>query len=320
MKIIDKTPFQNEKGEIPLWNRLQGTLKYGQSWYTDLQAQKVIIDQLNRLFEKGFVLIRNLTLPGSEITVPIILIGAGGVYVIHVTHLRGQYEAKGDQWNKIDNSGRSQPAPINLMSRITRLAKALERYLQIQGIDLSFHVEPFLIAADPGMHVETMRPAVRVVQSDAIKQFAASLIQAPPMLRYDIYDLADRIVSPRPKSEPAPQAGTPPAAPGNAPVPPPADPVARAHAIFNANEQAQPLNPSELSFALQDESAHQVVPENLREPNPAQSLPRPPVKHGGMSPVQWAVLAFVVLVEFCILVGFAFLIFPGLGQLLPFGK
>ena len=77
MKIIDKTPFQNEKGEIGLWDRLQGTLKYGQSWYTDLQAQKVIIDQLNRLFEKGFVLIRNLTLPGSEITVPIILIGAG---------------------------------------------------------------------------------------------------------------------------------------------------------------------------------------------------------------------------------------------------
>jgi uncharacterized membrane protein len=195
------------------------------------------------------------------------------------------------------------------MSRVTRLAKALERYLQIQGIDLSFHVEPFLIAADPGMHVETMRPAVRVVQSDAIKQFAASLIQAPPMLRYDIYDLADRIVSPRPKSEPAPQAGTP-----------PTDPAARAHAIFNANEQAQPLNPSELSFALQDESAHQAVPENLHEPNPAQPLPRPPVKRGGMSPVQWAVLGFIVLLEFCLLVGFAFLIFPGLGQLLPFGK
>jgi len=70
------------------------------------------------------------------------------------------------------------------MGRVTRLAKALERYLQIQGIDLSFPRRGrFLIAADPGMHVETMRPAVRVVQSDAIKQFAASLIQAPPMLR-----------------------------------------------------------------------------------------------------------------------------------------
>jgi hypothetical protein len=322
MKIIDKTPFQNEKGEIPLWDRLQGTLKYGQSWYTDLQAQKVIIDQLNRLFEKGFVLIRNLTLPGSEIVEPIILIGPGGVYVIHVTHLRGQYEAKGDQWNKRDNSGQSQPAPINLMSRVIRLAKALERYLQIQGIDLSFHVEPFLIAADPGMHVDTMRPAVRVVQSDAIKQFAASLIQAPPMLRYDIYDLADRIVSPRPKSEPAPQAGMPPAASGNAPVPAPTDPAARAHAIFNANEQARPLNPSELSFALQDESAQQAqaIPENLREPNPAQPLPELPVKRKGMSPIQWAVLGLIVLVEFCILVGFAFLIFPGLGQLLSFGK
>jgi len=322
MKIIDKTPFQNEKGEIGLWDRLQGTLKYGQSWYSDLEAQKVIIDQLNRLFEKGFVLIRNLTLPGSEIVEPIILIGAGGVYVIQVTHLRGQYEAKGDQWNKIDNSGRSQPAPINLMSRVTRLAKVLERYLQIQGINLSFHVEPFLIAADPGMHVETMRPTVRVVQSDAVKQFAASLIQAPPVLRYDIYDLADRIVSPRPKSESAQQSGNLPTAPEPVPVPVPADPVARAHAIFNANEQAQPLNPSELGFALQDESAQQAqaFPENLREPNPAQPLPKPSVKRRGMSPTQWAVLGLIVLVEFCILVGFALLIFPGLGQLLSFSK
>jgi len=324
MKIIDKTPFQSEKGKIGpwTWNRLQGTLKYGPSWYPDLEAQKIIIDQLNRLFEKGFVLIRNLTLPGSEIVEPVILIGAGGIYVIHVTHLRGQYEAKGDQWNKIDNNGHSQAAPINLMSRVTRLAKVLERYLQVQGIELSSHVEPFLIAADPGMHVETMRPTVRVVQSDAIKQFAASLIQAPPVLRYDIYDLADRIVSPRPKSESALQAGTPPAAPGPVPVPVPTEPAARAHAIFNANEQSQPLNPSELSFALQDESAQaaQDIPENLRKPNPAQPLPRPAARRRGMSPVQWAVLGFIVLVEFCILIGFAFLIFPGLGQVISFSK
>ena len=324
MKIIDKTPFQSEKGKIGpwTWNRLQGTLKYGPSWYPDLEAQKIIIDQLNRLFEKGFVLIRNLTLPGSEIVEPVILIGAGGIYVIHVTHLRGQYEAKGDQWNKIDNNGHSQAAPINLMSRVTRLAKVLERYLQVQGIELSSHVEPFLIAADPGMHVETMRPTVRVVQSDAIKQFAASLIQAPPVLRYDIFDLADRIVSPRPKSESATQAGAPPATPGPAPVPVPTDPAARAHAIFNANEQSQPLNPSELSFALQDESAQaaQDIPENLRKPNPAQPLPRPAARRRGMSPVQWAVLGFIVLVEFCILIGFAFLIFPGLGQVISFSK
>ncbi len=90
MKIIDKTPFQTEKGEISLLNRLQGTLQHGFSWYPELEAQKIVIDQLNRVLEKGVVLIRNLTLPGSEIIEPIILIGQSGVYVIYVTHLRGQ--------------------------------------------------------------------------------------------------------------------------------------------------------------------------------------------------------------------------------------
>ena len=135
MKIIDKTPFQTEKGEISLLDRLQGTLKYGFSWYPELAVQKNIIDQLDRALEKGFVLIRNLTLPGSEIVEPIILIGQGGIYVIYVTHLRGSYEAKGDQWNIEDNNGRSRPAPINLMSRVSRLAKVLIRYLQTQNIE-----------------------------------------------------------------------------------------------------------------------------------------------------------------------------------------
>ena len=307
MKIIDQTPFQTEKGEVSFLDRLQGTLKYGFSWYADLEAQKTVIIQLDRVFEKGAVLIRNLTLPGSDIIEPIILITQGGIYVIYVTHLRGYYEAKGDQWN-IDNNGRHQPASINLMSLAARLAKALGRYLQIQKIDIPIQVEPVLIAADPGMHIDSTRPAVRVVQSDAVKQFAASLLQARPVFTTEyIYDLADRIVTPRPKSETPAQ----PAAPQVTPAPIADSPAARAHAIFNASEQAQPFNPSDIGFALQDESARQsqAVPQNLREPNPAQPLPRPAPKQRGLSLMQWALLGFIVLVEFCILAGFGYLIF-----------
>jgi len=307
MKIIDQTPFQTEKGEISLLNRLQGTLRYGLTWYPELEAQKVVVDQLNRVLEKGAVLIRNLTLPDSEIVEPIILIGQNGVYVIYVTHLRGFYEAKGDQWNV-----GPQPASPNLMSRAARLAKVLQRYLQNQGVNLPVQVEPVLIAADPGMHIESTRPAVRVVQSDAIKQFAASILQARPVFTTEyIYDLADRIVTPRPKAEAAPQPIAPPAAPEAAPTPKADNPIARAHAIFNASDQAQPFNPSDLGFALQDESTgqSQAVPQNLRESSPAQPLPRPKPKQRGMGPTQWALLGFIALVECCILAGFGYLIF-----------
>lgn len=107
MKIIDKTPFQDVSGKISVVGRTQGTLKYGLNWFPELEAQKVVIAQLDRTLEKGFVLIRNFTLPNIEVVIPLILIGPGGVSVIYVTQVKGQFEAKGDQWN-IVNYGRSR--------------------------------------------------------------------------------------------------------------------------------------------------------------------------------------------------------------------
>lgn len=313
MKVIDKTPLQSEKGEIGILQRVQGTLKYGFSWYSELEAQKTIVAQLDRALEKGFVLIRNLTLPGSEIVEPLILIGPPGVSIIYVTQLSGFYEAKGDQWNTVNN-GRSQPAPINLIGRVARLARAMQVYLQRQGVELPAPVEPVLIAANPGLHVDSMRPAVRVVMSDAVKQFAASLLQARPLLRPEfVYDLSDRIVEPRPKS--AQPAAAPVAPPSASPAQPagsagePASP-SRAQAIFHASEEAGQFNPSDLSFAF-DESAAQStagVPENLRETNPSQPLSSQSPSRGGLTTTQIAVLGGMLLVECCVLAGFAYLL------------
>ena len=306
MKVFDKTPLQNEKGEIGPLQRLQGTLKYGFSWYPELEAQKIIIAQLDRAFEKGFALIRNITLPGSQIVEPIILIGLPGVYVIYVTPLSGFYEAKGDQWNVVNN-GRASPAPINLMSRAARLARALQVYLERQGENLPAPVEPVLIASSPAMHIDSMRPVVRVVMSDAVKQFAASLLQAQPVLKSQfVYDLADRIVTPRPKTSPEqPQPAAPPAAPQTE-----AQQPSRAQAIFRAAEEARPFDPADLSFAF-DENAEGSVPQNLRETSPSQPLPRPAQKRGGMSMMQWLVLGGMLLVECCVLAGFGYFIFFG---------
>ncbi len=308
MKVIDKTPLQNDKGEIGLVERIQGTLKYGFSWYPELEAQKLIITQLDRALEKGFVLIRNFTLPGIEITEPIILIGPPGVYIIYVTPLSGFYEAKGDQWNTVDN-GRGTPAPINLMSRAARLAKALQVYIERQGVNLPNPIEPVLMASSPAMHIDSMRPAVRVVMSDAVKQFAGSLLQARPVLQTEfIHDLADRIVNPRPKS--APQQ-TP-----QAPVPPPqaaaeaAQPAAsRAQAIFRASEEATPLNPNDLGFAFEDAPAQAFAPPGGQlETSQAQARPAPSPARRGMNMLQWAFLGVMFAIECCVIIGFGYLI------------
>ena len=210
MKIIDKTPLQDANGNINLIARVQGTLKYGLNWFGELEAQKTVIAQLDRLLEKGFVLIRNFTLPNSEIVIPIILIGSGGIWVIYVTQVKGRFEAKGDQWNTVNNDGKSLPASINLISRVSKLAIVFQKYLKIQKVEMPNPMEAVLIAADPGAQIDIGAPDGARGESDAIKQFASSLLQARPVWRTDfIHEIAERILDPRPPEELKPVASAP---------------------------------------------------------------------------------------------------------------
>ncbi|MGE5072172.1 MAG: NERD domain-containing protein [Anaerolineae bacterium] len=317
MKIIDKTPLQNEKGEIGSLQRLQGTLEHGLQWYPELEAQKAVITQLELVLEKGFTLIRNVTLGSSPIVEPLILIGPPGVYVIHVTPLSGFYEAKGDQWNQV-KSGRPYPASTNLMQRVARLARALQVFLERQGVTLPGPVEPVLMASSPAMHIDSLRPMVRVVLSDAVRQFAASLLQARPVLRPEFtYEIADRIITPRPKA--------PPPEPEEVKTPeyiPPSlrdqeqeeeETPSRARAIFHAAEEAKPFDPADLDFAFDEnaETAEAEVPPELKEPSPSQRLP--PVRTGAaFSSRQWILLGGMAIVECCVLAAFAYAIVSNL--------
>ena len=306
MKVIDKSPLQDTKGEITLFQRIQGTLEFGLNWYSELEAQKMVMAQLDTVLDKGFTLIRNLTLHNSQITEPLILVGPPGVYVIRVTPLKGFYEAKGDQWN-ITTGSRSSPAPINLMSQVARLARALQVFIDRQGVNLPGPVEPVLIASNPAMHIDSLRPVVRVVMSDGVKQFASSLMQARPVFKSEfVYDLADRIVTPRPKavtpiSTPLSAEVPTGAPPGEAPAP------SRAQAIFHARDTDQPFDPNDLSFAY-DENAKNEVPGNLLEPSPSQRLPKVN-KKSSISRRQLVLLGAMLFVECCILGGFGIFIY-----------
>jgi hypothetical protein len=300
MKIIDKTPFQDANGNISIVARTQGTLKYGLNWFSELEAQKAVIAQLDRSLEKGFVLLRNFTLPNSEIVIPMILIGTGGIWVIYVTPAKGHFEAKGDQWNIINDNGKSQPASINLIARIVQLTNVFQKYLKIQKIDVTNPVESVLIASDPGAQVESVRPAARVVRSDAIKQFASSLVQARPIWSPEyIHALADQLINPRPPSE--------------MPVEP--EPAPRANSVFTSSDESTSFNSNELGFAF-DEGESQPDSQNTPEPSPVRPLARPEPtpqsqkkKAPAMSRTQIMLLAGMLIVECCILVGFGALMY-----------
>lgn len=286
MRVIDKTLFQDEKGNISFLNRIQGTLKYGFSWYAELASQKFVLALLDRLLDKGFVAIRNFNLPDSDIILPIILIGPGSMTVILSTPLKGQFEAKGTEWNVI-SSGSSAPAGKNLINILSRLSRAFQKYLEIQNIKAPMQVESALIATDPGANIESVRPAVRVVRSDAIKQFASLLNQSRPLLRVDqVNAIADLILEPRPKSTAVPPE---PKIPVN-------QPASRAQAIFKSTETAEPA-PFTPAQAQRPQSAPQARPT----PRPAKK------KQPALKRSQIILLVILGLLACCVVIAAAYI-------------
>ena len=191
------------------------------------------------------------------------------------------------------------------MLRVGRLARALQVYLDRQGVSLPGPVEPVLMSANPAMNVDSLRPMVRVVLSDAIRQFAGSLLQARAVLRPElVYDIADRIVTPRPKGaalEPAPEAAAMTPAETDAEAP------SRARAIFHAAEENKPFNPADLSFDFDENAEGQAV--KCRK-TCVRRIHRSdcPAAEADCGPRQWILLGGMALVECCVLAGFAYLL------------
>ena len=92
MKILDRTPYRTATGAIDMAGRLQGSLKYGMSWYARVQAQDAAIAILDKVLGESYVLIRNATLPDTEIDLPLVLVGAQGIFLINNTFNRLPYD------------------------------------------------------------------------------------------------------------------------------------------------------------------------------------------------------------------------------------
>ncbi len=312
MKIIDKTPLLDEKGNLGILQRIQGMLQFGFNWPNELEAQKAIITFFDRQLEKGYTLIRNYTLGQSGIMVPIILLGPAGIYVIHITHLRGRYEVKGDAWNVADGEG-YKPAPVNVIQRTMRMSNALKVFIERQSVKLPVNIESVLIAADPGLHIESARPAIKVMMIDGIKSFVSGLATGNPVISTEtIFELTERILNPRPpkkKVTPAPVLPASGAASDNAP---PGQEVSRAKAIFDASQEAKPFNPADFDFAMteNEEPDIEITPpaSNVGESSPAQPLPGPKPRAKrvlGMTPLQLGIVAALGLALLCLVGGSA---------------
>lgn len=322
MKIVEKTPLVDQKGNLSFVQRVQGMLQFGFNWPNELQAQNVIIKFFERQLEKGYTLIHNMPLGASGIMIPIILLGPTGIYVIDVTSIKGRYEAKGDEWN-VESGNQYKPAPVNLIQRTQRMGRALQAYIERQGVKIPVPIESVLIAGDPGLHIESVRPAIKVMMIDGIKGFVTGLANGKPILRADlVIDYTDRILTPRvrmepdPEPEPEPEPEAPAAWEQNwfdQPAQKQPEPeVSRARAIFDASAPAQSFDPNNFDFALaEDDAAVQAIPPVRRETSPAKPVRQASSKPQlmlGMTPVQLGILAALGLALICVLAGLVYVV------------
>jgi hypothetical protein len=195
MKVIDRSKYQSPDGNINYWDRMQGFMAYGSTWYRDAQAQQEIMGQLARVLDNRFVLLRNIVLPGTDVPIPLILAGPTGIWVMLVNGMRGVYRAKSDAWLTMDG-GRFKAAKPNLVNRVQLMVLALDAHLRKDNVPIP-EIRAALLFTNPGMHVDSVHPAVRVVLSDAMDSFVAGLVQDTGAMRTDIVQQIVRSLVPQ---------------------------------------------------------------------------------------------------------------------------
>jgi hypothetical protein len=302
MKIIDQTPYISENGEVTFINQIKASLKFGFSWLPEIRSQQIVIDYLNRNLTKGYTLLRNIVLPGSDVTIPLILVGPAGLLL--TTHLKGTFQAKGDNWGLIED-GKTKQTHTNLLVRTSRMGRAIQRYLAKQGEE-NTNVDGILIATDPGMHIESVRPIVRVVMMDAIEHFIVSINHSSLTLSPGkVQTLVNLLTEPASLPLPVP--------PVEAAASPALGQETKSEPVPELNELL-PWSGDNLDFEFNEDSSQaqekpfSSSPEPYLETSPVQQLPLPASKPFLFDKKQWILLIAFGVVEIIILLIFFWMI------------
>ena len=315
MKVIDQTPFYKD-GAISLIDRGKAMMKFGGQWLAEVEAQKSVVEILEKILDKNYTLLRNVTPPGLGIAFPLILVGPPGVFVLYVASMTGMYRAKGDQWGTVSGNN-FKPEKVNLLTRTDHMARAVQTYLQRQGYSNLTSVEAILICAQTGMYVDSLRPIIRVVMRDALERLAVSITQARVLLSPEtVFEVVNRILTPPKAEAPKPEE----AASSLLPATPAQDEEPYVPAFAQPEEPAEEtegFKRTSLDFSYDDnpaEEAEKTTPGLFGQPSreessasATQTRPRGR-RRAGISGKHWAFLIGMFVVWAAIILAFGYII------------
>jgi hypothetical protein len=180
MRVIDFAPPEPEAG--PLDNLISRGREMFNLGDPGLKAQESIVTRFKRGLDNRFTLLTNVLLEGLDVPIPMILVGPAGVFVLYVSGEKGVFQAKEESWLEMGGGTRRfQPARHNVIKIALLLAHVVDDYLTKNEIPHP-EVKSVLVFAHPGVHVDSIRPAVRIVLMDAVERLITDLIRSSDTL------------------------------------------------------------------------------------------------------------------------------------------
>ncbi len=192
MKLIEPAQKPNQKeGFQKVIGQIQAKLPFGK---TDEQAEEAIIARFMRGLDNRYVMVRYLPVEGSVDRFPPILIGPPGLILLNLSPVQGFFRAKEDTWWELSKSTqRYNPGKPNLIKQTQEYAEKLSKLLE-KHEKTHPEVVPVLVFANPGVHIESTNPAVRISLMDAVENLISDIVASDEVLApYEINSLSDTL-------------------------------------------------------------------------------------------------------------------------------
>jgi hypothetical protein len=203
MRTVDLSKFISESGISGFLKTLQGMISYGWSWRQSRRSQEDLIEVLETVLGNDCVMLRDVMIPRVGRPIPLVLITPASLMVINPKSQQGFFRAEGKRWEELGRNDEYRLASNNLIRETWLYQKTIEGYLKQHNFSAPTD-RGVMIFVSPETVVESIRPRVRVIQADGIKNFARELAISKPVFSDMDFRSAVRLLSePRlPKKQP----------------------------------------------------------------------------------------------------------------------
>jgi len=180
MRLIEPTQKPQKQDQLQkVLDQFKKWLPIGKSGGGPDEA---ILDQFIRGLDNRYIMLRNLQLEKSGQVFPPILVGPAGLAVLNISNEQGFFRIRENSWWKMNKSShRYDPAKPNLVKQSQEYAQKLGSILDVHGKSHP-EVTPLLILANPGVHIESSNPAIRIVLVDGIDNLISTLLNSEEII------------------------------------------------------------------------------------------------------------------------------------------